>query len=102
MQKGENSEKISPKIFIWAGIVIIAIFFTSIIFTAVDMIEYRYSRIVTYSTVVMAVSLYIIYAILDQKHLILDVPQKEQVKYLIAVTLVVTLLEVLVFLCVML
>jgi hypothetical protein len=97
MQKGENSEKISPKIFIWAGIVIIAIFFTSIIFTAVDMIEYRYSRIVTYSTVVMAVSLYIIYAILDQKHLILDVPQKEQVKYLIAVTLVVTLLEVLVF-----
>jgi hypothetical protein len=102
MPEGKTPIKISPKIFIWVGMITIVIFFTSIIITAIDMVEYRHSRVITYSTMLIAVSLYVIYALLNRKQLIIDLPQKEQTKYLLVVIALITALQALVFLCIVL
>lgn len=98
----ERKTKISPKIFIGIGAVTIVVFFTSIIVTIKGMVEYENSRFVTYSTMLIAVSLYWIYILLERKQLILDLPNKEQIKYLLIIIVLITILQVIVFSCLIL
>lgn len=95
----EMSSKISPKIFIVIGIVAIVAFFTSVIVTIIGMAKYENSRFITYPTMLIAVSIYFIYILLDRKQLILDLPHKKQMKYLLIVIAVITMLQAIVFLC---
>lgn len=63
----ENKTRMTSKIFIGIGVATIAVFFTSIVVTVTDMIKYENSRFVTYSTMLIAVSLYWIYILCERK-----------------------------------
>jgi len=94
--------KITDREFIGIGITVIVIFYLSIILTIEGFINYETSRFVTYPTMLIAVTLYPLYVLMRRRGLILEEPSSRQIRYLIFVVLIVTILQTVVFLCLIL